>query len=820
MELIQGLRQHVRRLGRDRLFTAVCVGTLALGIGATTAIYAVVDAVLLEPLPYPAHDRLVVVWHAAPGVAEGNLPQSPALHYTYEDESRTLEALAMVANGRGSVTQLGDPEEVRLMRVTHGALGMLGARPTRGRLFSPADDEPGAPQTVVVSWAYWQTRLDGADDVVGRTLTLNGVPHEIIGVLPPGFRVLDNDPAIYVPFQFDRARLFVGNFSYTGIARLRPGTSLEAANADLARLLEPAIERYPGPLSLEALRSAGFAPYLRPLSEQVIGDVARVLWVLLATVAAVLLIAFANVANLFLVRAERRYREVALRAALGANRMRLAREFMAESMLIALVGGLVGIALAAGGLRLLHRLAPAQLPRLSEVGIDGSVIAVALLLTVVSGAVLGLVPIFRHGTERVSGLLREGGRGGSAGRERHRARNTLVVAQLAMALVLLTGSGLMIRTALALRDVHPGFSNPASLLTLRLAIPYASVQEAEDVARTHERILRSLQSVPGVASAGIASATPMTDQMSNDPLESEIAPMPPGQVPPIRRYKWISPEFFETMGIPLRAGRAYTWDDVRNLQRIVILSESLAREMFGSPDAAIGQRVRPMEGRPWSEVIGVVGDVQEDGLDQEPPGIAYWPMLQPSVWGDNALTAQRSMSYLLRLATPVTPALMDAVRRAIWDVDPSLPLADVSTLDALVEQSMARTSFTLVMLSIAAGVALVLGAVGLYGVMSYTVAQRTREFGVRIALGAQAADVGGLVLRHATLLVGIGLTIGIAAALALTRLMSALLYGVAPSDVVTFGSVAVLLALVAIVASMVPVARAARVDPLDALRTE
>lgn len=296
--------------------------------------------------------------------------------------------------------------------------------------------------------------------------------------------------------------------------------------------------------------------------------------------------------------------------------------------------------------------------------------------------------------------------------------------------------------------------------------------------------------------------------------------MPPGQVPPIRRYKWISPEFFETMGIPLRAGRAYTWDDVRNLQRIVILSESLAREMFGSPDAAIGQRVRPMEGRPWSEVIGVVGDVQEDGLDQEPPGIAYWPMLQPSVWGDNALTAQRSMSYLLRLATPVTPALMDAVRRAIWDVDPSLPLADVSTLDALVERSMARTSFTLVMLSIAAGVALVLGAVGLYGVMSYTVAQRTREFGVRIALGAQAADVGGLVLRHATLLVGIGLTIGIAAALALTRLMSALLYGVAPSDVVTFGSVAVLLALVAIVASMVPVARAARVDPLDALRTE
>ncbi|HEU5210384.1 MAG TPA: ABC transporter permease [Longimicrobiales bacterium] len=820
MELIRTVRQHARRLGRARLFTVICVATLALGIGATTAIYAVVDAVLLEPLPYPAHDRLAIVWHAAPGVAEGNMPQSPALHYTYEAESRTLEALGMTSNGRGSVTQLGDPEEVRVTWVTHGTLGILGARPVRGRLFSPSDDEPGAPQTALVSWAYWQNRLDGAQDVVGRTITLDGVPREIIGVLPDDFRVLDAEPAIYIPFQFDRAQLFVGNFSYTGIARLRPGTSLEAANTDLARLLEPAMERFPGPISLENLRSAGFAPNLRPLTEQVIGDVASVLWVLLATVGAVLLIAFANVANLFLVRAEGRYREVALRTALGASRTRLAREFLSESMLLSLLGGMIGLALAAAGLQLLHALAPEQLPRLAEVGIDGSVVAVALLLTMSAGAVLGLVPIVRHGTERVSGILREGGRGGSAGRERHRARNALVVGQLAMALVLLTGSGLMIRTALALRDVHPGFTDPSSLLTLRLAIPSAAVEEPQEVALMHERILRNLQGVPGVSAAGIASAIPMSDYQSNDPLEAESAPMAPGQVPPIRRFKWISPGFFETMGTPLVAGRAYTWDDVRNLQRTVMLSESLARELFGTPEAAIGQRVRPMEGRPWSQVIGVVGDVQEDGLDQDALPIAYWPMLQPSIWEDEGLNAPRSMAYVLRLATPATPALMDAVRRAVWDVNASLPLADVQTVDVLVEDSMARTSFTLVMLSIAAGVALVLGAVGLYGVMSYTVAQRTREFGVRIALGAQAADVGGLVLRHATLLVGIGLAIGLAAAFALTRLMSALLYGVAPSDVVTFGSVAALLALVALVASLVPVARASRVDPLDALRTE
>src|SRR5512138_3765042 len=320
MELIRSMRQHVRRLGRARLFTVICVGTLALGIGATTAIYAVVDAVLLEPLPYPAPERLAVVWHLAPGVAEGSLPQSPALHYTYEADSRTLEAVGMLANGRGAVTQLGDPEEVPVMSVTWGTLGMLGARPVRGRNFMQSDDEPGAARTALVSWSYWQSRLDGAPDAVGRTITLNGVPREIIGVLPADFRVLDNDPSIYVPFQFDRAQLFVGNFSYTGIARLRPGTSFEAANTDLARLLEPATERYPGPISVENLRTAGFAPNQRPLSEMVIGDVANVLWVLLATVGAVLLIAFANVANLFLVRAEGRYREVALRTALGASR--------------------------------------------------------------------------------------------------------------------------------------------------------------------------------------------------------------------------------------------------------------------------------------------------------------------------------------------------------------------------------------------------------------------------------------------------------------------------------------------------------------------
>ncbi len=819
MELMRSLRQHVRRLGRARLFTLICAGTLALGIGATLAIYAVVDAVLLEPLPYPAQERLVGLWYQAPGINEGDVPQSPALHYTLEADSRSFEGLAMLSTRRGTVTGEGEPEEVPVANVTHGALSLFGARPERGRGFTPADDEPGAALTAIVSWGYWQRRLDGDASVVGRVLVLDGRPREIVGVLPADFRLPDDEADIYVPFQFDRAQLAVGNFSYQGIGRLRPGVTLAAATADIARLVEVATERYTGALTIEMLREARFAPVVRPLAADVVGDVGDVLWVLLGTVGIVLLIAFANVANLFLVRAEGRYREVALRTALGASRSRLAREFLAESMLLAGAGGVAGIALAAGAVRLLHVLAPEQLPRLDAIAIDGSVLVAAALLTLLAGAVLGLVPILRHGSERVSGMLREGGRGGSAGRERLRVRSLLVVGQLALALVLLSGSGLMIRSALAMRSVQPGFTDAASLLTLRLSIPSASVEQPEAVFAMHERILRNLEAVPGVASVGLSSSVPMDGLNSNDPIEPEAFPVQPGQIAPIRRYKWVSPGLFETMGTPIVAGRAYTWADMRSRPDVVVISESLARAYWDTPQQAVGQRVRNIEGRPWREIIGVVADVRDDGVDREPPQIAYWPVIMNSLW-EEGVQVQRALTYVLRLDAAPTPAFMDAVRRAVWDVNASLPLANVRTMDEVLDRSMARTSFTLVMLAIAAAVALVLGAVGLYGVMSYTVAQRTREFGVRMALGARAADVGTLVLRHATLLVGIGLAAGLLAAFTLTRLMSALLYGVAPSDPLTFAGVAIVLALVAVVASLVPVARASRVDPLDALRTE
>jgi predicted permease len=819
MELIRPVRQLVRRFGRAPSFTAICVLTLALGIGATTAMYAVVDGVLLEPLPYPAQDRLVGVWHEAPGLGFDEVNQSPALHAVYRDDGRVFEDIGMWSNTQVTVTGLGEPEQIDGLRLTDGTLRLLGATPVRGRIFSAEDDTHGAPLTAMLSWDYWQTRLGGDANVVGRTLTVDGRAREIIGVLPRDFRVLDRDASIFLPLQFDPAQIIVGNFSYQGLARLRPGVTIAQANADMARLIAIAPERYPGALTSTMLTEARFAPAVRPLHVDVVGDIGNLLWVLLGTVAIVLLIACANVANLFLVRAEGRYRDVAVRAALGASRARIAREFLAEGVGMAIVAGALAVGIAAAGLRLLRALGAERLPRLEDIAIDASVLLVAFLLSVVAGALLSIVPIVRHGGDRLAGALREGGRGGSAGRERHRARSVLVVAQLALALLLLAGSGLMIRSALAMRNVDPGFTSPETLLTMRLAIPGAEVPEPEAVVAMHERIAQQLAAVPGVAAVGMSSAIPMDGNNSNDPIDFEEFQVPSGQLAPIRRYNWIAPGFFSTIGTPLVAGRDFTWDDIRSHRNVVILSESLVRQHYDDPRQAIGKRVRNIADSPWREIIGVAADVHADGLDQDPTMAAYWPLLVQDLWGPG-VDAQWSLGYALRLDRPLTPALMSAVRTAVWSVNANLPLANVRALDELVDRSMARTTFTLVMLGIASALALVLGAVGLYGVISYAVAQRTREFGVRMALGARRGDVGRLVLHHAGVLVAIGVAAGLLAALGLTRLMSAMLFGVAPADPVTFGAVALVLAIVALVASLVPVLRATRVDPLEALRWE
>ncbi|MFC1661815.1 ABC transporter permease [Gemmatimonadota bacterium] len=816
-----------RRLFRNPVFTIIAIGTLAIGIGANTAIFSLVNGILLEPLPFDEPERLVGVWHTAPGIGFDDVNQSPALHYAYLDEGQVFESLGMWDNGSVSVVGLEEPEEVEAIFVTYTTFEALRLSPTLGRRFSAEDDSPGAPRTIILSHDYWQTRFAGDPNVVGRTLRVDGETREIIGVMPEEPRFLRFDPAMYLPFQFDRATLYVGNFSYQSLARLKPGVTLEAANADVDRMIPIAFEMFPGGMPPDMLESAQFAPKIRPLKQDVVGNVGEVLWVLLGTVGIILLIACANVANLFLVRAEGREREMAVRTALGASRTAVGWEFLKESLVLGLLGGLTGLALALGAIQLLGSMLGANLPRMEEIGMNVPILLFTLGVSILASVLFGLFPILRFANGKLVSGLKEGGRGGSAGKEKHRARNTLVVAQMALALVLLVGSGLMIRSFIALSQVNPGFQGPDNILTVRLYIPPTEVEDPTEMTRTHQAIADRLSALPGVTSVGLSSSVTMDGWDSNDAVWVEDFPIPEDQVPPIRRFKWIGEGYFGTMQIPVVAGRPLDWRDSYDLNRVVMVTENFAREYWDQPSDALGRRIATMspDGANWREIVGVVGNVRDDGLDQDPTPVVYWPMLTPSVWtglpGDQPeLQHRRTMRYAIRSDRVGTAGLLSEVRDAIWSVNPSLPLADVRTVREFMTQSMSRTSFTLIMLIIAASVALVLGAIGIYGVISYIVNQRTRELGVRMALGAEASDVRGMVLKQGLVLASIGVVVGLGAALGLTRLMEALLYGVDPVDPLTFAFVAMALTAVALAACYFPARRASKVDPVVAIRFE
>ncbi len=815
-----------RRLLKNPLFAVVAVGTLALGIGANTAIFSLVNGILLKPLPFDEPDELVGVWHAAPGIGFDLLNQSPALHFTYLDEGRSFSEIGMWDVGTAAVTGLDEPEEVQVMRVTEGTFRALRVEPNLGRRFSLEDDSPGAPQTIILSNDYWQSRFGGDPDVLDQTLLVDGQPRTIIGVMPSGFRLIGRDPAAFLPFQFNRAELYVGNFSYQALARLRPGVTIEQANADIARMVPMAIEAYPGGVTLEILESSQFSPNLRPLMTDVVGDVGEVLWVLLGTVGMILLIACANVANLFMVRAEGREREMAVRTAMGADQPRIAREFLKESMLLGILGGLVGVALAFGGLKLLTALGPAELPRLEEVTLDWPVLLFTLGVSLFAGVFFGMFPVLKYRRGGLVNALKEGGRGGGAGREKHRARNTLVVAQMSLALLLLVGSGLMIRSFQSLRNVDPGFRNPDEVLLVRLSIPSPEAEAPLDVTRTYELLAQRVGEIPGVTTVGFAQSVAMDGWNSNDPIFVEGFPVEAGQLPPIRRFNRVGENYLEAMQIPVITGRSLDLRDSYDLNRAVMVSESLAREYWDSPAEAIGKRISTgLEAGEWNEIVGVVGDVRDDGLDQDPTTIVYWPMMHRNLWEGLPVDApeinvQRSMAFVIRSSRVGSTEFMREVREAVWGVNRNLPLANVRTLDEVLSQSMARTSFSLIMLAIAAGVALILGAIGIYGVISYVVSQRTRELGVRLALGAEAGDVRRMVLKQGLILAGSGVVLGLLAAVGLTRLMGAILYGVDPIDPLTFGVVALCLTAVALLASYVPARRASRVDPVVAIRFE
>jgi len=813
------IRRTVRRLLCAPVFTTVAALTLALGIGANSAIFSVVRGVLLKPLPFEEPDELVGVWHTAPGLGFPLMNQSPATYLTYRAEGRVFQDIGMWDNTTVTVTGAGEPERVQALLVTDGTLALLRVNPPIGRRFDAEDDSPRTPERVMLAHAYWQRTFGGDPGVLGRHVIVEGKPREVIGVLPAGFRFLDNNPQLLLPFRFDPANVFIGNFSYQGVARLKPGVTIEQANADVARMVPLTIERFrlPPGFTRQMFDEVKLGPNVRPLSEDVIGDVGPMLWILLGTVGIVLLIACANVANLFLVRAEGRQQELAIHAALGAGTRRIAWELLSESVALGLIGGALGLLLAYGGVRGLLAAAPEGLPRLEEISVDGPVLIFTLVISVIAGLLFGMIPVLKFARPQLASALKEGGRLSSVGRERHRARNALVVAEIALAVVLLVASGLMMRTFQAMRQIEPGFTDPQDVLTLRVSIPTQLVPDAEQVARTHEQILRRIEQLPGVTSVGLSSSITMDGFDNNDPIFVEEFPGPGGRIPPLRRFKFVSENYFKTMGNALLAGRAITWADIYSRAEVVMVTENFAREFWKEPSAALGKRIRNSPNNPWRTIVGVVGNERDDGAAEPAPTIVYWPILMNEFW-DQKVFASRNLGYAIRTARTDSPTLLKEIQQAVWSVNANLPVASVRTLDEIQSQSMAQTSFALIMLGIAAAVALLLGVVGIYGVISYIATQRTREIGIRMALGAAQGDVSRLFLRQGFVLAAVGIVLGTAAAAGLTRLMSALLFGVSAIDPVTYAAVALGLGGVALLASYLPARRAARIDPAHALR--
>jgi predicted permease len=818
-------RQVMRRLARAPMFTAITLVTLAVSIGANAAIFSVVEGVLLKPLPYPHSDELVGLWHVAPGLKAGdfNLNMSPSMYFIYREQNRSFTDIGLYHTNTVTLTGVAEPEQLRALEVTDGTLPILGVTPALGRLFNRTDDSPSGARTVILSYGYWQTKFGRNRDVIGRNLTIDNNAHQIIGVLPANFRFLDEEtPPLVLPLRLNRQKTFLGQFAYDGLARLKPGVTIEQASADVARMIPIVWNSFPAPpgFSVELFKKAGILPHLRPLKKVVVGDVGTLLWVLMGGIGMVLLIACANVANLLLVRVEGRQQELAIRAALGASWGRIAGELLFESLVLGFIGSALGLGLAYAALRALVFLAPAGLPRLGEIGIDVPVLLFTLAVALIASLLFGCVPVFKYAGTRLGTGLREIGRTLTQSRERHRARSVLVVVQVALAFVLLISSGLMIRTFRAMTRVNAGFTDPSTVQTLRVSFPYENGKNQEDaLVHSEQDVLDRIAAIPGVKSAGFALDVPLGGNGWTDPLFAQDKTYAEGELPPLCRFQFLSPGFLETLGTPLIAGRDFTWTDTYNRLPVALVSEKVARQYWGSPAAALGKQIRVSAKDDWRQVIGVVADVHDDGMSQPAPMDVYWPMLM-SHFESNNVEVQSDVAYAIRTPRAGSTSLMKDVQRAVWAVNSNLPISRVHTLDYFYTQSMARTSFTLVMLALAGGMALLLGVVGLYGVIAYSVSQRTREIGIRIALGAQQPALVGMFVRHGLWLAGAGVACGAAAAFGVMRLLSSLLFGVSPADPVTYITAIVALLGTAAIACYLPSRRAASVDPVEALRAE
>lgn len=801
----RNFRWALRSLRRSPAFTATALLTLGLGIGATTAVFSVVYGVLLRPLPFPEAERLVALYHVTP--ASQHDLQGAATYLTYRAHGRTFEDIGLWNGGTASVVRNGNPEEVEVLRVTDGTLPLLGVRPVLGRLFDHPDDAPGAPLRVLLTYAYWRDAFSSSADVIGNSVVINTRPHEVIGVLPASFRFLNSNPELILPLGLNPADARTGPLGFNGVGRLKPGVTLSQAHDDVARMIPLLAEMFPlmPGLTQEMWNDVRLAPNVRPLSDAVVGDLSRPLWVLLGTTAIVLLMAWTNVLNLMLVRAEARVRECAVRSALGAGRLQIIGDVLCEAALLGLGGGLLGIGLAQLCVAVLRRTAPSTLPRLEDIGVDATVTVVALIASLVVSLVFGLVSAVKSRGFRAD-VLRDIARTATDPPGRHRTRNVLAVVQIGFALVLLVVSGLMVRTFVAMRQVQPGFVQPGELRTFDIAVRPALVSDPEQALRTLEQIAERVRLVPGVGSVGLTGLINLSGIAGRSPVYVEGRPT--SGLAPVRSVRRNGVGYFETMGNTLVTGRTFTWTDVHEGAPVVVVSRAFAREYWDSPGDAIGKRIRFFADGPWSAIVGVVGDERIDGLNQPAPPLIYEPM-----------AGSRSAAYVVRSPRAGTAAFARELQEAVWSVNPNLPLANMRTMADVHAGAMAQTSFTLVMLALSGGVALVLGLVGVYGVVSYIAAQRTREIGIRIALGADAPDVRDLFLRHGLVLTLAGLAVGLGAALLLAPAMSALLYGVGSADPVTYAGAATLLGTTTLLATYLPARRASRVDPIVALRT-
>ncbi len=810
------LKFALRGLGRNRAFTAATVLTLALGIGANTAVFTLVDGVLIRPLPFRESERLVSIRHEGRD-GKDQLPMSTGLYVLYGQRVKTLEALSLYSSNNVNLVMGGEPEQIPAQVVTPGYFRTLGVKPERGREFTAAEGAPGGEPVVMLSDGFWRRRFGADAGVLGKKVDINGRLRTVVGVLPADFGYPDREAQLWLPLVINPAQAALAAFGSNAIGRLSPGATVESLHAELQGLIARLAELFPESGAPAFLKEVNLQSTVTPLKESLVGEVSTTLWILLGTVGFVLLIACANVANLLLVRAESRQRELAVRLAIGAGRMHVLRWFLSESFVLAAAGGLLGLAIAALSVRASIRLVPTDIPRLAEIGVDMRVAGFTAAIALGCALFFGFFPWLRLTAGELASQLREGGaRGATSGRARHRLRNALVVTQVALALVLLVGAGLMARSFRALSAVDPGFTADR-VLTARITVPQAEIQSWEGTAGFFRDLRERLAAQPGVDAVGFVQSAPLTGGVSFFGIEVADFPRGPNEMPVFATNQNVEAGYFEALRIKLHQGRTFQTGDGAEGTRAVIVSRSFAQHWWPNT-SPLGRRMRlGFENEDWYTIVGVVDDVHYAKLDDKAEEVVYWPATVGP-----AATPQptRVMDVVIRMATDDATRFIPILRREVRALNARVPVSNPRPLNELVKEATARVSFTMALLAVASGIALLLGLVGIYGVITYIVTQRTREIGVRMALGATAGGVRTMVLRQGVGLALAGVALGLLAAASLSSVIGAVLFGVKAIDPLTYAVVATVLLSAAAAASWLPARRAAAVPPSIALRSE